>query len=463
MKISGKTVLLFNPWIYDFAAYDFWAKPIGLLYLGAVLRSVGYSVHLVDCLDRFHPALTGENSPRISRADATGKFIRQEIEKPAALKHVPRRYCRYGMPPDLVSSLLQALPKPDVILVTSMMTYWYPAVRDAVQMLRTHFPNSPILLGGIYATLCTEHAHAVVRPDELIAGEGEVAIVHRVAELTGGPGKDFQYQTLDDLPFPAFDLYPVLNSVPLLTSRGCPNSCSFCASKSLAGAYRRRSPENVIAEIEHWQNAARVSNFAFFDDALLHRSDSFIKPVLEGVIDRGLHLRFHTPNGLTPRYMDAELAQLFFSSGVETVRLSFETSNPERQRSMSAKVTNDDLRRALQHLDDAGYSRCDLGVYVLMGLPGQTAAEFRESALMVHDLGVRVFPASFSPIPTTDEWRRAIDLGQWRESDDLLLTNTTLFPIWSQSMGYQFCFELLQWAKELNVKVVKTSAHQQSG
>jgi radical SAM superfamily enzyme YgiQ (UPF0313 family) len=462
MKTCSKTVLLFNPWIYDFAAYDFWAKPIGLLYLGAVLQSVGYSVHLVDCLDRFHPALTGADSPHIGRADATGKFIREEIEKPAVLKHVPRRYCRYGMPPDVVSSLLQSLPQtPDVILVTSIMTYWYPAVRDAVQLLRALFPHAHILLGGVYATLCAEHALEIVQPDELIAGEGEVAVVRRVAELTGGSGKEYHYQTLDDLPFPAFDLYPVLNSVPLLTSRGCPNSCSFCASKSLTDAYRRRSAQNVIAEIEHWHNVAHVSHFAFFDDALLHHSDSFIKPILKGVIDCGLHLRFHTPNGLTPRYMDEELAQLFFNSGVETVRLSFETANPQRQRSMSAKVTNDELRLALEHLENAGYSRGDIGVYVMMGLPGQTVDEFRESALMVHDLGARVFPASFSPIPTTLEWQRAIDLGVWKESDDLLLTNTTLFPIWSQTMGYHFCFESLQWAKELNEKLVKESAFQQ--
>ncbi|MGI9568270.1 MAG: B12-binding domain-containing radical SAM protein, partial [Desulfobulbia bacterium] len=47
--------LLVNPWIHDFAAYDFWAKPLGLLTLAALLRRHGYIVSYIDCLDRFHP------------------------------------------------------------------------------------------------------------------------------------------------------------------------------------------------------------------------------------------------------------------------------------------------------------------------------------------------------------------------------------------------------------------------
>ncbi len=47
-------ILLVNPWIHDFAAYDFWATPLGLLTLGAMLRDHGARVSYVDCLDRFH-------------------------------------------------------------------------------------------------------------------------------------------------------------------------------------------------------------------------------------------------------------------------------------------------------------------------------------------------------------------------------------------------------------------------
>ncbi len=446
MKPSGKTVLLFNPWIYDFAAYDFWIKPIGLLTIGALLRRFGYRVHLIDCLDRHHPAL-GEAH---DKPDGSGKFIREPIEKPEVLRSVPRRWCRYGMPPNVVAELFDALPPPDLILITSVMTYWYPAVRDAAALLRRRFPRAVILLGGIYATLCPDHARAVVQPDEVIVGEGEEAVLHRAAAVTGGSGADFSYSSLDELPFPAFDLYPRLSSAALLTSRGCPNACSFCASRLLTRGYRRRSPENVLAEIEGLVSLG-VRNLAFFDDALLLQSEIGIKPILRGLAERRLPLRLHTPNGLTPRFIDEETAQLFKEAGVETIRLSFETSNPDRQRSMSSKVTTDELKGALDRLEAAGYRRRDIGVYVLMGLPGQPPEEFRNSARLVHDLGARVYPAAFSPIPHTVEWRRAVEAGLWNPNSDLLLTNTTLCPVWAGAYGYSFCVELLQWAKELNI------------
>ena len=61
-------ILLVNPWIHDFAAYDFWAKPLGLLALAALLRSHGLSVSYIDCLDRFHPgAAGGDPSARYGR------------------------------------------------------------------------------------------------------------------------------------------------------------------------------------------------------------------------------------------------------------------------------------------------------------------------------------------------------------------------------------------------------------
>jgi len=55
VKPTTPNILLVNPWIHDFAAYDFWAKPMGLLSIASILRSHGFGVYYIDCLDRFHP------------------------------------------------------------------------------------------------------------------------------------------------------------------------------------------------------------------------------------------------------------------------------------------------------------------------------------------------------------------------------------------------------------------------
>ena len=63
----ASSLVLLNPWIYDFAAYDLWSKPLGLFHMGAFLRECGFDIHLIDCLDVHHPSLkmdSGGKAPK---------------------------------------------------------------------------------------------------------------------------------------------------------------------------------------------------------------------------------------------------------------------------------------------------------------------------------------------------------------------------------------------------------------
>jgi len=451
MQKRYNSILLFNPWIYDFAAYDFWIKPLGLLQLGSLLRNAGYDIELIDCLDRFHPAL--EQFPDIKSAqfksNGTGKFLREQIEKPEILDHIPRKYCRYGLPLYVVKHLLDRINNtPSAILVTSVMTYWYPAVRDAVGLLRLYFPNTPVILGGVYATLCPEHARENIHPDYLCVGPGETKIFEQLREITAQPHDKIPDSRFENLPYPVYDLYENLKSVAINTSRGCPNKCSFCASKILNSHYSRRAADDVFNEISHWHLTRNVQHFAFYDDALLHKANDYIKPLLQHIIARNLKIDLHTPNGLQPRYVDAQFAELFYQAGGHTIRLSFETANQERQKRMSAKVTCRELENAVHQLEKAGFSRDKIGVYVMMGLPDQDFDEVTDSVNFVMDLGVKINMASFSPIPQTLEWHRAIDAGVWNEHEDLLLTNTSIYPVWSKIFGFEKVEEFVYTIKE---------------
>ncbi len=425
-----RRALLINPWITDFAAYDFWMKPMGLLSVGAVLRQLGFELDLIDCLDRADPELEVWAGPRLSREKpfGTGKYFREIIEKPAIFAEIPRRFARYGLPRELFLQKLARLPRPDVILVTSYMTYWYPGVREAVSILREQFPGVPLLLGGVYATLVPQHAQKTVQPDVLIRGEGEPQIRNVLAQYfddlpDGTPNPD----NLDTYPLPAYDLYPRLRSLPILTSRGCPFRCTFCASFLVAGKFRKRAPEAVVEEIAGYYRRYHVRDFAFYDDALFVDKNRHIISILEGLLSLGLPLRFHTPNGLHAREIDADLARLMVETGFQTIRLSFETANPERLRDMNSKVTPDDLANAVDSLEAAGFPRKRIEVYVLVGLPGQSPDEMVRSILLVHRLGVKMRLANFSPIPGTVEWERAREAGLVDDETDLLWTNNSVF------------------------------------
>lgn len=130
---DGPRVLGLNPWIHDFAAYGLWSRPAGLLAGLHMMRAANARVALMDCLDRAWSAAPWP------KAHPTGKgpFPKTPLPKPAVLQGVPRRYSRYGHHPDTVRHALQRLsPAPDLVLVTTVMTYWYPGAAEAMRMVR---------------------------------------------------------------------------------------------------------------------------------------------------------------------------------------------------------------------------------------------------------------------------------------------------------------------------------------
>jgi len=447
-------VLLVNPWIVDFAAYDFWIKPLGLLTISRILKNAGCQTTLLDCLDRSHPILKSFNEFKELkfRSDGTGQFYKETIEKPFQLKDIPRQYSRYGLPFELVSRLLKSINHPDVILVTSAMTYWYPGVQQMIQLLKSIFPGVPVALGGIYATLCTDHAQETSGADRVISGEGEETVLNLIEEWTGWKSPS---DPLNIIPLPDYSHYSRMTSAALLTSRGCPYQCPYCASHLLSKSTWRLASESVVEQIRNLYKEKCVTEFAFYDDALLVQKEVHLIPILKGVIKSDLPVHFHTPNGLHPKMIDETLSDLMVRSGFRTVRLSYETCNPLRQKKMGMKVSNSDLKRAVLLLRNAGMRSETIGSYVLMGLPDQPLSEVIESMLVVFGLGIRVSLASFSPIPGTKSWDEAVKAGLLAPDSDPLLTNNSVFPMRSESMTFNDFVEIGTLAAEGNRMVLK--------
>ena len=219
-----KRILLVNPWIYDFAAYDFWIKPLGLLTLGAILRENGFDVSVIDCLNPAYETGGFMSLPVHPKRTTigTGEFIKTQIPRPNALSGFPRKYSRYGISVPSFHAALGRLHPPDLILVSSMMTYWYPGVFEAIRQVKAVYPAAPVILGGNYVTLCRDHAvHAGA--DRLVEGPGEFALPSLCRDFLN---EDLSFLPLFDnydvYPYPAFDLLPQNDQIPILTSRGVP-------------------------------------------------------------------------------------------------------------------------------------------------------------------------------------------------------------------------------------------------
>ncbi len=428
VKHIAPHILLINPWITDFSAYNFWIKPLGLLRITSFLRESGFRVTLVDCLD----FLTKR------RKYKDGKFFKTKIDKPHPLKFVPRHYSQYGIPEEMLLKRFSMLEeKPDIIGITSGMTYWYPGICKVVELTKKFFGNVPTILGGIYATLCYEHAKKHSDVDIVFNGREEWEALELISNLTHfelrAPNSlsaeaSAQAGELRTDPYPAFDLYPKLDYVCIATSKGCPFRCTYCASPFLAKGFSKRNPLRVVDEIEHWTKNCKVNNIAFYDDALLNEPSQHFIPIMKEVIHRGISCHFHTPNAIHIREIDEGIAALLFRSGFKTIRLGFETSNKATQIETGGKVDNQEFRQAIRNLNRAGYLGEEIGVYLMVGLPGQRVGEVEEGIAFVKETGANPMLVEYSPVPHTPLFEKAKKMSQFDLENEPLFHNNSILP-----------------------------------
>lgn len=447
-----KNILLINPWIYDFAAYDFWLAPLGLLSLAAFLRKNGYGVQMIDCLRRpvqASPLPRMEKRPRRFPA-GHGHFFKEPLPKPASLHAIPKRYNRYGITEAELRNSFKEMSRPELILVTSMMTYWYPAVFDTIKILKDEIPGVPVILGGNYVTLCSEHAQNA-GADLLVVGKGEPQLPEILKKFLGD---DIIFEVdpddLDSYPYPAYDLYERREQISILTSRGCPFHCSYCASYLINPRYRRRDPIKVADEIAYWHRIYGISQFSFYDDALLIDPEGMSIPLLKEIIGRGLTCQFHCPNGLHLREVTPKLAKLMFTAGFRTIRFGFETADVQRQLNTGGKVTNEHLERAVAYLREAGYEPQDIGIYLLCGLPGQSAVEVHEAIKHVKRCGARPVIAEYSPIPGTALWDASVEASPYPIAQEPLFHNNSLLPCQNSLLTFEMYQDLKRQTRNLH-------------
>ena len=421
-------ILLVNPPIYDFAAYDFWLKPYGLLSVAGQLRGQAdfllfdyldqrecdFGLRIGDCGLKKPSEANPQSEICNPKSDqwGRGRFPCEQIESPAPLKRIPRYFRRFGSPRTTFTDYLKERGPFDSVLVQTMMTYWYPGVREVIEDIRFAWPEAKIVLGGNYATLCPDHARGL-GADLIVAG-CDLEPLWRFLEMTPDTGQPALWEAYERLRVGAVKI-----------TDGCPFQCSYCSVPRVYRGFQPRPLERSLAEMELLAGRG-AENVAFYDDALLFDAEKVLVPFLMEVLRRGIHVNLHTPNALNARFLTAGLADLMVRAGFKTFYLGFESASRQWQQGTGGKVFSEELARAVNHLLSAGANPVDVTAYQIVGHPDSDVQELETSMRFVHRLGIRGMLADFSPIPGTPDGEAC---RRWADLDEPLMHNKTAFPI----------------------------------
>jgi len=169
----------------------------------------------------------------------------------------------------------------------------------------------------------------------------------------------------------------------LVTSRGCPFKCNFCAEPSFHGANMRYASVDLIVEhVGMLVERYGLNVLTIYDDQLLMNRDR-AKDLFRKLAQ--FNIRIEMPNGVTLSYIDDELATLMRQAGVDTIFLAIESGSKRVLKEIISKpISFSRIKPTVELLRDAGIFTC---AFFVLGLPGETEDEREETRHFILDIG----------------------------------------------------------------------------
>lgn len=295
----------------------------------------------------------------------------------------------------------------DIYGITAATYTRFEAVAVA-KAIKKSYPTAIVVAGGVHFMYCAEDTlHNVKEIDVVVRGEGEITIVEvataifekrSLNEVKGityrNNGKIIKnpdnkiFEEIDNLPtytnfsweeYPEYVFnYPeTLKAISIMSSRGCPYSCIFCAKAGMK--YRLRDAKKVIDEIELFKNKFKVNGFNFLD-LTFTSNPNHVKAVCQNIIDRNIDVKWWCESRAN---ITLDLIDLMKKAGCVSLAVGVESGSPTILSKISKGISLDQVIRFCEKCNDLGIY---VSAYFMFSFPDETAKATQETIKFIEKL-----------------------------------------------------------------------------
>ena len=383
--------------------------PIGVLQLASWLEQHGHPTAVIDGM---------------------GPFAPQGIEAQAEAVLATQ--------PELVGFSATTSAFMDAVDMAALIKQRAPHVRTVVgnvhasslgAPLLQHFPELDCLcLGeGEGALLDLAEGKPLAEVDNLVWRDGD--------RLRSNPRRA-RIANLDDLPYPAYHKlpgYPERYHLPLfsyvkrhgatmITSRGCPFTCSFCDRTVFEHKYRYNSAAYIHEHMRFLRDRFGVHHVNFYDD-LFTANRKRIHELCDLLIARPLGMQFNC--AIRAGQDDGDMFRKLKAAGALMVSMGIESADPDMMERHKAGVTLDEVRTTVRDIHAAGLRAKGLFIF---GLPGETPRSVQRTSAFIQELGLdEINISKFSPLHGAPIWDECISGASGQLHEDWRLMNCMNF------------------------------------
>ncbi|WP_329886007.1 B12-binding domain-containing radical SAM protein [Pseudoramibacter sp. HA2172] len=283
-----------------------------------------------------------------------------------------------------------------------------------------------VILGGMHPTALPEEA--LQHADQVIVGEGEKVILDVVeGRRTERLVRGIPIEDLDTVPFPDYSILRTpCEAANVISSRGCPFRCTFCTTSRMFAPYRRRSIDNVMAEIRMYKRMGfRYMNF---EDDNFTADKERAKEICRRMIREGLTFKESFFFGRTDLAEDEALLTLLHDAHLTRVLIGIESLNQKALDRLHKGQRIEDIRRAAAA---CARHRIRLIVSLVLGLDEDSPADMQAGVQFAKDIrAYQLQPAILTPYPGTPVYAQLQQEGRlisksWSDYD---MMNVTFLP-----------------------------------